>query len=308
MPIKKSSPPLQALTTEQRNASSANIDCFTAPEIVDLMNAEDARITDAVALHRNKIALAIEKIAATFQHGGRLFYLGAGTSGRLGVLDASECPPTFSTPPSLVVGVIAGGTGALTQAIEGAEDDLQQAERDLKSYRFAADDILVGIGTSGRTPYVLGGLAYARSLGSETVAITCNEDSQMHSAADIVIAPVVGPEVISGSTRLKAGTATKMVLNMLTTGAMILIGKTYGNLMVDLNASNSKLRLRSVRMVMELADLTEESANRVLDQCDGELKTAIVSALRNVNATKARQILKNCDGKLRPALVPENPS
>lgn len=297
---------LQRLTTEQRNPSSLHIDTFSAIEIVDLMNAEDARLAAAVALQREYIARAIELIAAAFQNDGRLFYLGAGTSGRLGVLDASECPPTFSTPPTMVIGVIAGGVQALTQAVEGAEDDPEQAVQDLKHHHFSSKDVLVGIATSGRTPYVLGGLAYARLLGAVTVGFTCNDASRMHSAADVVIAPVVGPEVVSGSTRLKSGTATKMVLNMLTTGAMILIGKTYGNLMVDLRASNTKLRHRSVRIVMELTELAEEEATLVLDRCGGEVKTAIVSALRGLDPVAARSLLDAGGGKLRFALQSDN--
>ncbi|MCA9134645.1 MAG: N-acetylmuramic acid 6-phosphate etherase [Planctomycetales bacterium] len=289
-------------TTEQRNPRSQHIHSFSAAEIVELMNAEDARVVAAVQRERANIAQAIEQIADRFRHGGRLFYLGAGTSGRLGVLDASECPPTFSTPPEMVVGLIAGGATALTRAIEGAEDDRQQAQRDLQQHQFSAADALVGIATSGGTPYVLGGLDYARSLGALTIGFSCNEASPIHQAADLVIAPVVGPEVVSGSTRLKAGTATKMVLNMLTTGAMILIGKTYGNWMVDLKASNSKLKLRSLRIVCEITGLTAAEASTVLERCQGEVKTAILCALRELDAPTARQRLAACGGQLRQAL------
>jgi N-acetylmuramic acid 6-phosphate etherase len=291
-------------TTEQRNPKSDQIDTYSATEIVELMTAEDATVAQAVARERDQIAQAINRIAESLRKGGRLFYLGAGTSGRLGVLDASECPPTFRTPPEMVVGIIAGGNTALTQAIEGAEDDPEEASRDLQRHRFCAKDVLVGIATSGRTPYVLGGLSYARTLGAFTIGFTCNDASQMHAAADVVIAPVVGPEVISGSTRLKAGTATKMVLNMLTTGAMILLGKTYGNWMVDLKASNAKLKQRSRRIITEITGVSESEAQQAIEDCAGEVKTAIVCVMRQVDPPTARKILAACDGKLRQALLP----
>ncbi|MCU0877684.1 MAG: N-acetylmuramic acid 6-phosphate etherase [Pirellulaceae bacterium] len=216
-------------TTESRNPASEQIDSLPPLDIVRLINAEDARVAEAVGREAEPIARAIEIIAERLQHGGRLVYLGAGTSGRLGVLDASECPPTFSVPAGMVVGIIAGGSAALTQAIEGAEDDRDQGARDLAAIGLSAGDVLVGIATSGRTPYVLGGLAYARSLGAATIGLACNRGTELTAACDLMIAPVVGPEVISGSTRMKAGTATKLVLNTLTTGAMILLGKTYGS-------------------------------------------------------------------------------
>ncbi|MEZ6133302.1 MAG: N-acetylmuramic acid 6-phosphate etherase [Pirellulaceae bacterium] len=294
---------LHNLTTEQRNHRSMEIDTLSAIELVELINSEDAGIAPAVAQQSANIAWAIQRIADCFRSGGRLFYLGAGTSGRLGVLDASECPPTFNTPPEMVVGIIAGGDGALRRAVEGAEDDLEQAGVDLQQHHFSAADILVGIASSGRTPYVLGGLRYARSIGATTVGLTCNEQSEMHSECDLVIAPVVGPEVVSGSTRMKAGTATKLVLNMLTTGAMILIGKTYGNLMVDLRASNMKLKARSVRIVSEIAGLSSDAAQRYLAMCAGEVKTAIVAAVNQVDAVAARQQLQVAGGQLRNAIV-----
>lgn len=289
-------------TTEARNSHSANIDELSAIEIVQLMNSEDAGIAVAIDHQKEAIAAAIETIAACFREGGRLFYVGAGTSGRLGVLDASECPPTFSTPPGLVVGVIAGGYDALTRSIEGAEDDPQQSAIDLAKHGFSSADVMVGIATSGRTPYVIGALEYARNLGAATIGFACNEDSRLHSAADIMIAPVVGPEVISGSTRLKAGTATKMVLNMLTTGAMVLVGKTFGNLMVDLRASNNKLRDRSIRIVCEVTGLDADAALERLQACDGEVKVAIVSEIGGVDATGARRRLQLAKGRLRDAL------
>ncbi|RMF44427.1 MAG: N-acetylmuramic acid 6-phosphate etherase [Planctomycetota bacterium] len=290
------------LTTEQRNADSMELDSLSAEEIVRLMNREDAKVAPAVAQETPRIATAIEWIAEAFRRGGRLVYLGAGTSGRLGVLDASECPPTFSTPPEMVVGLIAGGPAALTRAIEGAEDHPEYAVADLKSIDFSAQDVLVGIATSGRTPYVLGGLDYARQLGARAIGFTCNADSRLHSRCDLVIAPVVGPEVLSGSTRLKAGTATKMVLNMLTTGAMVRIGKTFGNLMVDLRATNTKLRERSIRIVREVTGLDSDRAIELLNACGGEVKTAIVSHLGNVPAAAARALLQQSEGHLRTAL------
>ncbi len=293
---------MSELTTETRNAKSMNLDSLTALEIVELMNAEDALLADAISTEKQAIAEAIEAIVASFRAGARLFYIGAGTSGRLGVLDASECPPTFNTPAEMVVGIIAGGDGALRRAIEGAEDSLTQAAEDLVKHNFSSSDTLVGIASSGGTPYVLGGLDYARQCGAVTVGVTCNANSTLHSHADIVIAPVVGPEVLSGSTRLKAGTATKMVLNMLTTGAMVRIGKTYGNLMVDLRASNTKLRRRSIRIVGEVTGLAANDAEQLLAKCDGEVKTAIVSHLCSVDSVAARERLSRADGRLREAL------
>ena len=289
-------------TTEKRNSQSANIDECSAIDIVQLMNSEDSRILVAINSQKLDIADAIEKIAICFRAGGRLFYVGAGTSGRLGVLDASECPPTFSTPHGMVVGIIAGGDGALTRSIEGAEDDPHQCKKDLSKHRFSAADVVVGIATSGQTPYVIGGLKYAKSLDAVTIGFSCNADSPLGEYADIMIAPIVGPEVISGSTRLKAGTATKMVLNMLTTGAMVLVGKTYGNLMVDLRASNDKLRDRSVRIVSEVTGLDRDNAIERLKECNGEVKVAIVAELNAVNAVEARNRLTLAQGNLRVAL------
>jgi N-acetylmuramic acid 6-phosphate etherase len=290
------------LTTEQTNSASVAIDTLSSLEIVQLMNAEDRKIADAVSAVAENIAIAVDKIAEKMRLGGRLFYIGAGTSGRLGVLDASECPPTFNTDPSQVVGIIAGGDRALRTPIEGAEDDLNGAELDLATHQFSSKDVLVGIASSGRTPYVIGGLRYAQRLGAFAIGFTCNPTSDLETCSDLVIAPVVGPEVISGSTRLKSGTATKMVLNMLTTGAMVLLGKTYGNWMVDLRASNIKLKARSIRIVSALAELSEPEAVAALERCDGEVKVAIVSARRNISATHSRELLRIAGGKLRVAL------
>lgn len=291
--------------TEARNQASQDIDRLTALQLVQLMNAEDAGVAEAVGREAHHIAAAIDVIADRLSRGGRLIYMGAGTSGRLGVLDASECPPTFSTPPELVVGLIAGGRDALTRAIEGAEDDGQQGVEHLQSVHLTAADVVVGIATSGRTPYVIAGLQYARSLGAFTIGLACNSGSALTTVADLMLTPVVGPEVITGSTRLKAGTATKMVLNMLTTGTMVRLGKTYGNLMVDLRATNVKLRDRAQRIVSELTGLTASAAQAILTDCDGELKTAIVAQRCGVPPAVARQRLATAGGHLRLALAGE---
>jgi N-acetylmuramic acid 6-phosphate etherase len=293
---------MSRLTTEARNPASEQIDTLSPLEIARLMNAEDAQVPLAVEREAAAIARAMEVIAERLRKGGRLVYIGAGTSGRLGVLDASECPPTFSTPPEMVVGLIAGGYSALTRAVEGAEDHPELAALDLKQIDLAARDALVGIATSGRTPYVIGALRYAREVGAYAIGLSCNDGSALTEAADLMITPIVGPEIISGSTRLKAGTATKLVLNMLTTGAMVLLGKTYGNLMVDLKATNTKLVQRTRRMVASLTGLSEEAAELKLNECDGELKTAVVAQRRSVSAAEARKLLASAGGQLRGAL------
>jgi N-acetylmuramic acid 6-phosphate etherase len=258
----------------------------------------------AVAVGRQAaaIAAAVDLIVERLQAGGRLIYLGAGTSGRLGVLDASECPPTFNTPPGLVVGIIAGGSRALTEAIEGAEDREDKAIEDVQAQALKPVDVLVGIATSGRTPYVMAGLHYARQIGARTIGISCNEDSSLADAADVMIAPVVGPEVLSGSTRLKAGTATKMVLNMLTTASMVRLGKTYGNLLVDMRVSNSKLLTRARRIVAVLAHCSESEAEEALLRCDGEVKTAVLVHRFRATPAAARQWLNESQGHLRGAM------
>jgi N-acetylmuramic acid 6-phosphate etherase len=293
---------MTVFTTEARNPASERIDTLSALEIVRLMNAEDAKVPEAVGRVADEIARAVEVIADRLSRGGRLIYFGAGTSGRLGVLDATECPPTFSTRPEQVVGLIAGGYSALTRAVEGAEDHPEFAVEDLQQIQLSAADVVVGIATSGRTPYVIGGLEYARKVGAYAIGLACNDGSALSQAADLMLAPIVGPEVISGSTRLKAGTATKLVLNMLTTGAMVLLGKTYGNLMVDLRATNTKLVARSRRIVAMLTDLDEAAAERQLAICQGELKTAIVAARRDVSPEQARQLLLEAGGQLRKAI------
>src|SRR5262245_4252018 len=255
---------LEHLTTEARNPASEDLDGLSALEIVQLINSEDARVAAAVALEADVIAQAIDVIADRLERGGRLIYFGAGTSGRLGVLDAVECPPTFNTHPSQVVGVIAGGYTALTTAVEGAEDRPELAVEDLKNVRLTDGDVVCGIATSGRTPYVIGGLEYAQSVGAFTIGLSCNRNSKIAGHCNVCITPVVGPEIVSGSTRMKAGTATKLVLNMLSTGAMIRLGKTFGNLMVDLRASNTKLADRARRIVKAVTNLTDPEAERLL--------------------------------------------
>src|SRR5262245_8906213 len=293
---------LANLTTEARNTSSMNIDSLSAIEIVRLINEEDARVAAAVASQAGAIGAAIDAIAERLTQGGRLIYMGAGTSGRLGVLDATECPPTFNSPPNQVIGLIAGGYQALTRAVEGAEDRSQLAEADLQSVQIGCNDVLVGIATSGRTPYVVAGLRFARQRGCYTIALACNEESSVGREADLAITPVVGPEVLSGSTRLKAGTATKMVLNMLSTGAMIRIGKTFGNLMVDLRATNSKLRDRARRIVELLVGVDAQAATELLTRCDAELKTAIVVGRTGCSPQDARARLAQAGGQVRRAI------
>jgi N-acetylmuramic acid 6-phosphate etherase len=290
------------LQTEARNPASAELDELNPLQLVRLMNAEDAKVIPAVAAQAETIARAIEAITERLRAGGRLIYVGAGTSGRLGVLDASECPPTFNAQPGLVIGIIAGGTAALTRAIEGAEDQPEAAVADLTAASLSSADVLLGIATSGRTPYVLAAVDYARELGTFTIGLSCNPDSDLVPRADIAITPVVGPEVLSGSTRLKAGTATKLVLNMLSTGAMVRLGKTYGNLMVDLRATNQKLLHRTNRIVREATGLDADAAQSLLEQCGHELKTALVSHLAGVPADEARERLRLAHGRVRAAI------
>jgi N-acetylmuramic acid 6-phosphate etherase len=293
---------LSRLTTELRNAVSERIDTLSALEIVHLMNAEDATVAEAVGREAAAIAQAVETVAAKLAVGGRLIYVGAGTSGRLGMLDSAECPPTFNSPPGQVLGIIAGGPAAMQRSVEGAEDSRETAVEDLRKVNLSANDVVFGIATSGRTPYVLGGLEYARQIGAATVALSCNRQAALSRAADVTITPIVGPEVITGSTRLKAGTATKMILNMVSTGAMVLLGKTYSNLMVDLRATNSKLVDRARRIVATLTGLSEHEAEELLAQCNGEVKTAVVANRCGLDAEQARQRLQSTAGHLRRAL------
>jgi N-acetylmuramic acid 6-phosphate etherase len=295
-------PLLTSLATEQQNPASREIDCMTPLEIAQVMNREDSKVAQAVEQELPQVARAIEGIAQRLRQGGRLIYMGAGTSGRLGILDASECPPTFNTPLEQVHGLIAGGPTAIIRAIEGAEDDPQNGVADLKALKLSARDIVVGLAASGRTPYVLGGVAYACSQGALTVGVACNLHTPLSTCVDIMIAPVVGPEVVTGSTRLKAGTAQKMVLNMLSTGAMVLLGKTYGNLMVDVQATNQKLRQRAIHIVQQATGLDEEICAELLQAAQGETKTAIVMGLTGVAPEVARQQLTTHQHVLRPAL------
>ncbi len=263
------------LDTEKRNPATANIDRCSTLEMVKIINDEDKKVALAVEKVLPQIAGAVDLIAQKISGGGRLFYIGAGTSGRLGVLDASECPPTFGVEAELVQGIIAGGNFALTNAVEGAEDDTSAAATDLDARNFSAADVLVGIATSGRTPYVLSAIEYAKKIGAATVGISCVENSALAKIVDLAITPVTGAEVITGSTRLKAGTATKLVLNTLTTGAMIRLGKVYGNLMVDVRATNDKLRDRARRIVVAATNCTDAQAVDALSRCNGHAKSAI---------------------------------
>lgn len=297
---------LSQMITEQRNSNTMNIDCLSAREIVQLINNEDKQVALAIEQTLPAIAQAVDKIVSAFQCGGRLVYIGAGTSGRLGVLDASECPPTFGVPAQMVIGLIAGGEMALRNAVEGAEDDSQGAVRDLQQIDFKHDDVLVGIAASGRTPYVLGGLQYAKQLGAVTVAITSNPNSIMARAADIAIETIVGAEALTGSSRMKSGTAQKMVLNMLTTASMILLGKCYQNLMVDVRVSNQKLQARALRIVMQATDCSSEIAEQTLIQTNGNAKLAIMMILSGLDKAQARDLLAQQKGKLRDALLLSN--
>ena len=293
----------QALgATEQRNAATLDIDSRATSEILAIMNVEDARVTDAVRAALPQIARVVDEIVSRWQRGGRLAYFGAGTSGRLGVLDASECPPTFSSPPELVQGFIAGGDGALRRAVEGAEDSLQLGAQDVAQAGIGVADVVVGLAASGTTPYVLGAVEEARRRGAFTAAITCNAGTPLAAAVDAPIEVVVGPEVVTGSTRLKAGTAQKLVLNMLTTASMIRSGKVYGNLMVDLNASNVKLRHRARRIVASATGLSEEDAAPYLEQTGYRAKPAILMILAHCSAPEATRRLETAGGMLRQAL------
>lgn len=293
---------LSTLITEQRNPNSMHLDSLSALEIVQLMNEEDKQVPLAIEKCLPQITQAVECIVAAFQQGGRLVYIGAGTSGRLGVLDASECPPTFGVSPEMVKGIIAGGERALRHPIEGAEDSKAQAVVDLQTIQFSSKDVLVGIAASGRTPYVIGALEYAKSLGSVTVSIASNPNSAMANIVDIAIDTVVGPEVLTGSSRLKSGTAQKLVLNMLTTASMILMGKCYQNLMVDVQASNEKLKARAIRIVMQATDCDKALAEETLKQADQNAKLAIMMILSGLDRVQAEALLEKHQGKLQFAL------
>ena len=291
-----------SLTTEAANPESENIDQMTALEALSLINREDAKVAAAVREALPEIAAAVEVIAEALAGGGRLLYLGAGTSGRLGALDAVECRPTFSAPPELVQGLIAGGDKAMTQSIEGAEDRPEGARADLKARGLTAADVVCGIAASGKTPYVIGGLEYARSLGAKTVAIACNAKSTIGALADVSINVDAGPEVIAGSTRMKAGTAQKMILNMLSTVVMTRLGKVYGNLMVDVRVSNQKLAERACRLVTRLTGVDDRRARELLASANSEVKSAVVMERLGVDYREARRLLEQANGRLREVI------
>lgn len=293
---------ISKIATEQRNPNTLHIDELSTLEMVRLINEEDKKVADAVEVEAEHIAAAVDVIAECLMAGGRLIYSGCGTSGRLGVLDAVECPPTYSTKPEQIVGLMAGGYPAMFQAVEGAEDDEELGVGDLKEIHFSKDDVLVGIAASGRTPYVIGAMKYAKSLGAKVIGVTCCKDSQIDQLADIGIAPMPGPEVVMGSTRMKSGTAQKMVLNMLSTGAMIKMGKVYGNLMVDVKPSNQKLVDRCATIVQTATGVSREEAKQTLEQCDYRPKTAIVMIEKGISADDALRLLEQAKGRVADAL------
>ncbi|ATM94368.1 N-acetylmuramic acid 6-phosphate etherase [Yersinia frederiksenii] len=292
---------LSSMVTESRNPASSQIDTLSTLDMLMVINNEDKKVPFAVEEKLPEIAKAVDLIAEAFANGGRLIYCGAGTSGRLGILDASECPPTYGTPREMVVGLIAGGNTAILQAVENAEDSREMGEQDLRNLHFNARDVLVGIAASGRTPYVLGAMAYARGVGATVAAISCNQDSEMSQAADIAIEPLVGPEVVTGSSRMKAGTAQKLILNMLTTGAMIRSGKVYSNLMVDVEATNAKLVQRQVDIVVQATECSPAEAQDALNECNRHCKTAIMMILSGMSAKEAGAILNKNKGFIRKA-------
>lgn len=293
---------LGSLISETRNKDTLDLDSLSTLEMVTKFNEQDATVAEAVRMTLPAVAKAVDAAALSLSQGGRLIYMGAGTSGRLGVLDASECPPTFGVPHGLVVGIIAGGPGALLKAVEGAEDDEDLGVRDLQALKLTSRDMVVGLAASGRTPYVIGALRFARQTGCRTAAISCNPDSPVAHEAEIAISPVVGPEALTGSTRLKSGTAQKLVLNMISTGAMVKIGKVYQNLMVDMQATNVKLVDRACRMVCQATGCAAEEAEAALSQTDYAVKPAILMILSGITAPQALSRLEKHNGFLRAAL------
>ena len=294
---------LKGMTTETRNPHTMELDTMSSLEIITEMNREDAVVPQAIAAELPQIAQAVDWVVAAFAAGGRLFYMGAGTSGRLGVLDASECPPTFGVPAEMVVGLIAGGDAAFLKAVEGAEDSRALGEEDLKAHALCSADIVIGIAASGRTPYVLGGLAYARSVGCKTAAIACNKGSMVGEAADLAIEVEVGPEVLTGSTRLKSGTAQKLILNMISTASMVRSGKAYENLMVDVIQTNEKLCLRAENIVIDATGVSRTAARRAIDEAQGSVKTAITMILAGCSAAEAEARLAAAGGHVRRAIA-----
>ena len=295
---------INQLITESRNTASQNIDQLSTLDMLRVINQEDQKVSFAVQKVLPEIAKAVDLIACNFNQGGRLIYLGAGTSGRLGILDASECPPTFGTSSDQVIGLIAGGYEAILKAVENAEDNREAAICDLNNIRLNKKDVLVGIAASGRTPYVLSGIEYARKIGCSTIGISCNPNSQLAISSDIAITPIVGAEVITGSSRMKAGTAQKLVLNMLTTGAMIKTGKVFGNLMVDVVATNAKLVERQKNIVMQATQCERLEAETALQKANGECKVAIVMLLLNISADEAKIRLTQSNGFIHQVLNP----
>ena len=293
---------LSKMTTESRNPRSLELDSMTPLEVVTLMNDEDAKVPQAIKPHLEQIAEAVQWCIHSLENGGRIIYMGAGTSGRLGVVDASECPPTFGVPAQMVVGLIAGGQSAFIKAVEGAEDSAQLGEENLKEIALNSNDTVIGLAASGRTPYVIGGLEYANSFGCKTIAIACNEGSDIGKVAKLAIEIIVGPEVLTGSTRLKAGTAQKLVLNMISTASMVGIGKCYKNLMVDVMQSNEKLHVRAQNIVMEVTGVSREEAKTTLDLANGSVKKAIVMILANCNYEEASSKLEAANGHVRKAI------
>lgn len=293
---------LQDLTTEGKNEGTRDLDRLSTRGIVQLMNDEDKKVPFAVERVLDQVSDAVELIVAAMEQGGRLFYFGAGTSGRLGILDASECPPTFGTNPELVQGVIAGGPSAMIRAVEGAEDSAELGQEDVHNYGVTEKDVVVGIAASGRTPYVLGVLKEAQRIGARTIALSCNQPSFINKGVDVAINVVVGPEVLTGSTRLKAGSAQKLVLNMLTTATMIRLGKVYGNLMVNVQATNLKLKERVKRIVMEVTGVGYAEAEMLAEQAKGDAKTAILMKLTDTSREEATRLLNLTNGRIREAI------
>ncbi|MGS2719315.1 N-acetylmuramic acid 6-phosphate etherase [Paraglaciecola aestuariivivens] len=293
---------LNNILSETRNANTLDIDVLSSEAILQKINEEDQKVALAIQPALSEIAKAVDLIVAAFQQQGRLIYIGAGTSGRLGILDAVECMPTFSVPENMVIGIIAGGEKAIKRAVEGAEDNEQAGIDDLKAVQLTAKDVVVGIAASGRTPYVVSALKYANQVGAKTVSVSCNPNSAIGKVANIEICAAVGPEILTGSTRMKSGTAQKLILNMLSTASMIRIGKTYQNLMVDVNASNQKLHARALLIVMQATDCDEQTASLALKQANNEAKLAILMILTNSTASQASELLQQHQGYLRKAV------
>ncbi len=305
MPSKKLFDEISSLRTEQNNPRSANIDEMEITELLELINDEDKHVPLAVRAEIPEIAKAVDIIIGAFRNGGRLFYIGAGTSGRLGIVDASECPPTFGSPPELVVGIIAGGQDAVFRSKEGAEDRESDGEEALRNKSLSSSDVVCGIAASGRTPFVIGGMKYAKSIGCKTIYLSTASKQQILSYnfdADVVISPDVGPEIISGSTRMKSGTAQKLVLNMLTTASFVQLGKTYGNVMVDLQLTNNKLRERAKKILMSFTNITYNEAENLLISAKGHVKTALLMKIGKIDYDDAQKFLNLADGKIKKAL------